>query len=82
MKTIKVMTALGSAILLAACAGPMPVAHTPKYAPVSPVPKDKAAIPTGAIFATSSADIWQAKRREYQVGDIITVLLNESTQAR
>ena len=81
MKTIKVMTAIGSAILLAACAGPMPVAHTPKYAPVIPVPKDKAAIPTGAIFATSSADIWQAKRREYQVGDIITVLLNESTQA-
>jgi flagellar L-ring protein precursor FlgH len=36
---------------------------------------------TGAIFATDNTDLWQAKRRNYRVGDIITVLLSESTQA-
>lgn len=67
--------------LLTGCAGPMPIAHSPAFAPVLPIPKDTAKIPTGAIFASTNTDMWQARRREYQVGDIITVLLNESTQA-
>ena len=67
--------------ILSACSGPMPMQHSPKFAPVIPLPIDVGKLPTGAIFAAANTDMWQAKRRHYRVGDIITVLLNESTQA-
>ena len=70
-----------AALLLAACAKPMPLAHSPDFAPVQPLPRDINTAATGAIFATDNTDMWQAKRRNYRVGDIITVLLDESTQA-
>jgi flagellar L-ring protein precursor FlgH len=69
------------ALLLVACAKPMPLAHSPEFAPVQPLPREVNNSPTGAIFATDNTDMWQAKRRNYRVGDIITVLLSESTQA-
>jgi flagellar L-ring protein precursor FlgH len=69
------------ALLLVACAKPMPLAHSPEFAPVQPLPREVNTSPTGAIFATDNTDMWQAKRRNYRVGDIITVLLSESTQA-
>ena len=75
------MTMLAASLMLAACAGPMPVAMSPEYTPVQPLPRDANRPATGAIFATDSTDMWQARRREYRVGDVITVLLNESTQA-
>jgi flagellar L-ring protein precursor FlgH len=81
MNKIRTITTLASVVILTACAGPMPMAHSPQFAPVLPIPKDANKLPTGAIFAANNTDMWQAKRREYQVGDIITVLLNESTQA-
>ncbi len=75
------VAALAITVLMAGCAGPMPIAHTPEFAPVTPLPRDDNKQVTGAIFATDSTDLWQAKRRDYRVGDIITVLLSESTQA-
>jgi len=81
MKTFKPVLLVLSVALLTACAGPMPVAHSPQFAPVQPLPKDSAKLGTGAIFSNGAGDMWQAKKREYQVGDIITVLLNEVTQA-
>jgi flagellar L-ring protein precursor FlgH len=59
----------------------MPVAHSNQFSPVQPLPRESLKQNTGAIFAADSTDMWQAKRRDYRVGDIITVLLNESTQA-
>lgn len=81
MNKLTTVTTLASAALLAACAGPMPIAHSPQFAPVTPLPVEVSKHVTGAIFATDSTDLWQAKRRDYRVGDIITVLLSESTQA-
>ncbi len=81
MKPIKCLSAAASLALLAACAGPMPVAMSPDFAPVQPLPRDVNRPSTGAIFAADNTDMWQARRREYRVGDVITVLLNESTQA-
>jgi flagellar L-ring protein precursor FlgH len=75
------VTVVAASALLAACAAPMPLAHSPAFAPVQPMPRNANTPTTGAIFATDSTDMWQAKRRTYQVGDIITVLLSESTQA-
>ena len=82
MNTIKTIAVLAPvAALLAACAGPMPMAHTPQFSPVQPLPRENVKVTTGAIFAADSTDMWQAKRRDYRVGDIITVLLDEKTQA-
>ena len=82
MKKIFAPMALLGIAMLTACSAPMPVAHTPAFAPVVPVARDKTKLPTGAIFASTNTDMWQARRRDYQVGDIITVLLDESTQVR
>lgn len=81
MKKHPILFACAAAAMLSACAGPMPLAHTPSFAPVQPMPRETPARATGAIFASDSTDLWQAKRRDYRVGDIITVLLSESTQA-
>jgi flagellar L-ring protein precursor FlgH len=81
MKLMKPAAITIAVLILAACAKPMPMAHSPDFAPVQPLPRDPNAPATGAIFATDNTDMWQAKRRNYRVGDIITVLLSESTQA-
>ncbi|MFM7483457.1 MAG: flagellar basal body L-ring protein FlgH, partial [Burkholderiaceae bacterium] len=81
MKQLKPAAIVLAALLLAACAKPMPLAHSPDFAPVQPLPRETNMPATGAIFATDNTDLWQAKRRNYRVGDIITVLLSESTQA-
>lgn len=81
MNKTLLLSACAAAALLSACAGPMPMAHSPSFAPVQPIAREKPARATGAIFASDSTDLWQAKRRDYRVGDIITVLLSESTQA-
>jgi len=81
MNKLTTFSTLAIAVLMTACAGPMPLAHTPQFAPVTPLPRETNKQVTGAIFATDSTDLWQAKRRDYRVGDIITVLLSESTQA-
>lgn len=81
MNKLNTFSILAIAALMTACAGPMPLAHTPQFAPVTPLPRETNKHATGAIFATDSTDLWQAKRRDYRIGDIITVLLSESTQA-
>ena len=81
MNKFNTFSTLAIAVLMTGCAGPMPIAHTPEFAPVIPLPRESNKQATGAIFATDSTDLWQAKRRDYRVGDIITVLLSESTQA-
>lgn len=81
MNKLTTASIIALAALMSGCAGPMPLAHTPQFAPVTPLPRETSKHATGAIFATDSTDLWQAKRRDYRVGDIITVLLSESTQA-
>lgn len=81
MTRLTITLLASTAALLTACAGPMPIAHSPQFAPVLPVARDAAKIPTGAIFLNGKGDMWQATKRDFQLGDIITVLLNESTQA-
>jgi flagellar L-ring protein precursor FlgH len=58
-----------------------PMAHTPQFAPVLPVAVEKPRMATGAIYNGRQSDNWFGRVRAYNVGDVITVLLNESTQA-
>lgn len=57
------------------------MAHTPQFAPVLPVVIEKPRMATGAIYNGRQSDNWFGRVRSYNVGDVITVLLNESTQA-
>lgn len=69
------------AILLGACASvpePMP---TPKFAPVFPVVKVPVPVSTGSLFIDGRGENLFGRQKDYQVGDVITVLLNEETQA-
>ncbi len=62
LKSIAVLAP--AAALLAACAGPMPMAYSPQFAPVHPLPRESVKVTTGAIFAADSTDMWQAKRKD------------------
>jgi flagellar L-ring protein precursor FlgH len=55
--------------------------HSPMFEPVYPVQNSRETLATGAIYVGRQSDSWFGKGRNYQVGDVITVLLNESTQA-
>jgi len=54
---------------------------SPDFAPVYPLASDQSVVATGGIYSNRRSDAWFGRGRNYQVGDIITVLLNESTQA-
>lgn len=74
--------AAGLAVLAAGCATEPPkLAHTPSFEPVYPIPADPVRHATGAIYNGRQSDNWFGRGRSYQVGDVITVLLNESAQA-
>lgn len=69
--------------LLSGCAvtEPKPLTHTPEFAPVYPVQQAQPRPATGAIFDATRADSWFGRSRNYRVGDVITVILDESLQA-
>ena len=83
MKTL--LTAFVLLTVLQGCATREPVLSTlspsPDFAPVYPLAKDQTAPATGGIYGNRQSDAWFGRGRNYQVGDLITVLLNESTQA-
>lgn len=69
---------------LSACTSVLPpqtMSHSPQFEPVYPVQNARETMATGAIYVGRQSDSWFGKGRNFQVGDVITVLLNESTQA-
>jgi flagellar L-ring protein precursor FlgH len=86
--TIGRAAALLGVLLLAAnmtaCTSVLPpqaMTHSPQFEPVYPVQNARETMATGAIYVGRQSDSWFGKGRNFQVGDVITVLLNESTQA-
>ncbi len=77
------VSALGILALgLGGCAtAPEPLAHTPEFAPVIPVALEKPRMATGAIYNGRHSDNFFGRSRNYRVGDLITVMLDESTRA-
>jgi flagellar L-ring protein precursor FlgH len=77
-------TVLGAVLSMSACTHVLPpqaMTHSPQFAPVYPVVNTREVAATGAIYVGRQSDSWFGKGRNFQVGDVITVLLNESTQA-
>jgi len=78
VRSLLLCTALG---LVGCATAPAPMSHSPQFAPVLPVAVEKTRMVTGAIYNGRQSDNWFGRVRAYNVGDVITVLLNESTQA-
>jgi flagellar L-ring protein precursor FlgH len=81
--TLKLALTFSALSCFSACSvmPPQAMTHTPQFEPVYPLIVDTARPATGAIYVGRQSDSWFGKGRNFQVGDVITVLLNESTQA-
>ena len=70
------------ALGLVGCASaPEPLAHSPQFAPVMPVAVTQPRQATGAIYNGRHSDNLFGRSRNYRVGDLITVVLDERTRA-
>jgi flagellar L-ring protein precursor FlgH len=80
---MKKLLSLLAALTLVGCAvvEPTKLTHSPTFEPVFPLDKDTTRVPTGGIYVSRQSDSWFGRGRNFQVGDVITVLLNETTQA-
>jgi len=74
------LLAAGVAMALTGCAG-TPKVPVKEFAPVVDIPAEMPTVATGSIYNGGRNDNWFGRKRDYKVGDIITVLLNEQTQA-
>ena len=69
-------------LMIAGCAGPQKVAGpSPEFAPIIPVANQQSAIPTGSVYNVAFSDSWFGEKKAYRVGDIVTVVLDESVDA-
>jgi len=77
-----VLIALAAVALSACSVMPRePLAHSEGFRPVYPVAQAAPQIATGAIYNGAQSESFFGRGRSFQIGDVITVLLNESTQA-
>ena len=75
---------LSMASILTACVAQPRMMPTAEFAPVQPIPDAVPKQVTGSIFANGRSlfgDLRSYQATEIKVGDLITVLLNETTQA-
>lgn len=72
---------LMSAVVLSGCVAPAPKRDDPYYAPVLPRTPLPAAQNNGAIYQAGFETNLYDDRKAFRVGDIITISLNERTQA-
>jgi len=71
------------AFTLGACSvlPPDPLVHSKEFSPVYPVQPSQASVSTGAIYNGRMTESFFNGSRGFQVGDLITVILDESTTA-
>jgi len=84
MTILRLLAVVAIVFLLQACATEpvdMVLRPSPEFQPVYPLAADRQKVATGGIYSNRQSDAWFGRGRNYQVGDIITVLLNEATQA-
>ena len=73
--------ALSGVVVLAGCVAPPPKPNDPYYAPVLPRTPLPAAANNGSIYQAGFEQNLYSDRKAFRVGDIITITLNEKTQA-
>ena len=66
----------------AGCVAPQKVAGpSPEFAPIIPEATSQTSIPTGSVYNVAFSDSWFGEKKAYRVGDIVTVVLDESLDA-
>ncbi len=55
--------------------------NDPNFAPIMPEAQDELVVPTGSLFRTNYVNNIYSDAKAHRVGDIISVILSESTQA-
>jgi len=70
---------LACSILLTGCATTAEVIPTAQFAPVFPVARPVSRVSTGSLFVDGQGDNLFGVTKIYQIGDILTVLLDEAT---
>jgi flagellar L-ring protein precursor FlgH len=79
MRYLLMTLALG---ITAGCAAPQKVAGpSPEFAPIIPEATSQTSIPTGSVYNVAFSDSWFGEKKAYRVGDIVTVVLDESLDA-
>jgi flagellar L-ring protein precursor FlgH len=81
MSRLLIVVSMSSALALAGCVAPAPKPNDPYYAPVLPRTPLPAAQNNGAIYLAGFDTNLYDDRKAHRVGDIITITLNERTQA-
>ena len=84
MKSAQLLLPAFLLVLLQGCATEpvdMVLKPSPDFQPVYPLAKDVVKVPTGGIYSNRQSDAWFGRGRNYQVGDVITVLLDENTKS-
>ncbi|RUI74150.1 flagellar basal body L-ring protein FlgH [Pseudomonas aeruginosa] len=81
MNRLMIVSLLGIATALGGCVNPPPKPNDPYYAPVLPRTPLPAAQNNGAIYQAGFEQNLYEDRKAFRVGDIITITLNEKTQA-
>lgn len=79
---MRVVIILGS-LLLAGCMSTQekPIPDDPYYAPIRPEQTVTPVVTTGSLFETGVSENLYADSKAFRVGDIVTVMLSESTSA-
>lgn len=75
---MRILLYIAGGVLLSGCAQQQVAGPSPEYAPVTPAPVQTSVIPTGSIYDRAHADSWFGEKTSYQIGDVITVILDES----
>jgi len=82
IRTLPLLLTAGMVSLLSGCAtAPVALQHTPEFAPVLPVVSERPREATGSIYSGRPNDNFFGRSRNYRVGDLITVKLNEESGA-
>ncbi len=82
---MKRFVALMTVLLLSGCASNQQskiLPNDPDFAPILPEPEEASVVPTGSLFRTNYVNNIYSDSKAHRVGDIISVILSESTQAQ
>lgn len=82
---MKRFVALMTVLLLSGCASYQQskiLPNDPDFAPILPEPEEASVVPTGSLFRTNYVNNIYSDSKAHRVGDIISVILSESTQAQ
>ena len=80
MRLVAMFSTVCAVAVLAGCSSP-PKMAAEEFAPVLQLPTEPERPVTGSIYNGGKNDNWFGRKKDYRVGDIITVVLKEETQS-